>query len=69
MRAIEIVGQNIKRLRAGQTQAELATRAGVSRVTVLNLERCANKGVKLESVNLIADALEVETWELCKPHG
>ncbi|WP_458318178.1 helix-turn-helix domain-containing protein [Mycolicibacterium brisbanense] len=59
------VGANVRRLRAasGLSQSELATAAGVSRRTIVNLE-AGSANIGLSSLDTIADALGVTFVDL-----
>lgn len=58
----------VYRVASGMTQAGLATRAGITRVTVSALERGANVP-RLGTAQRLADALDVEVSALFPPEG
>jgi len=61
-----ILARSLKRLRArrGWTQEELAQRSGVSRVTISRFESEAELSPRIETLEKLADALEVDLAEL-----
>lgn len=60
------MGYKIKEIRQQKkiTQEELAEAAGVTRVTICNLENGTQKDVKVGNLKKIANALGVEVAEL-----
>lgn len=60
------MGYKIKEIRQQKkiTQEELAEAAGVTRVTICNLENGTQKDVKVGNLRKIANALGVEVAEL-----
>jgi transcriptional regulator with XRE-family HTH domain len=67
LRDKQIVAGNVKRLRGGMTQKDLAQKAGISWRTFMRIERC-EKGYNppLDVLSRIADALGVSLWVLLK---
>lgn len=48
----------------GMTQAELAEKTGISRNTIINIERENLKYTQTETMKLLADALEVKIADI-----
>lgn len=65
MRATTSFGARLRRLRlaAGLTQEALAERAGVSAKAIGQLERDASRTPRLDTVNLLADALQLDAGQ------
>jgi len=63
------LGKKVKelRLRAGYSQEELASRAGLHRTYMSDIER-GKRNVSIENIKKIADALNVDPSELLKFH-
>jgi transcriptional regulator with XRE-family HTH domain len=63
------LGKKIKelRLRAGYSQEELASKAGLHRTYMSDIER-GERNVSVENIKKIADALNVDPSELLKFH-
>ncbi len=63
------LGKKIKelRLRAGYSQEELASKAGLHRTYISDIER-GERNVSVENIKKIADALNVDPSELLKFH-
>jgi len=63
-----ILGSNLRRLRAAKrpemTQAELASLSGVSRGTIAEIERGARTNVETETLQRLADALDLSVGDL-----
>lgn len=66
LRDRRILAHSLKRLRAqrGWTQEELAQRSGVSRVTISRFESEAEPSPRVETLEKLADALEVSLVDL-----
>jgi len=60
MKGVICMGQilRIARVRAGLTQAELAERSGISRVTINMIENNVSKNIKSSTMLAIANALD-----------
>jgi len=56
------MGQNLRIMRAKRrlTQEELARRSGVSRSTIIQIEKCEKKNLTVNALIQLADALQVE---------
>ena len=63
------LGKKIKelRLRAGYSQEELASKAGLHRTYMSDIER-GERNISVENIKKIADALNVDPSELLKFH-
>lgn len=55
------------RIAAGLTQEQLAERAGISRITIANIERGSQSFVKSSTIIKLADALKVDPQVLLCP--
>jgi DNA-binding XRE family transcriptional regulator len=66
----QALGERIRRLRkrAGLTQAELAKRARIGRITVVRIEN-GQMYARVETLRRIAQALDVKLVDLIAPHG
>ena len=66
--SLEIAGMNVKLLRGmrGLTQEKLAELAGLKRGQVGEFER-GSRGIQLATLDRLAIALDVESWELLRP--
>lgn len=66
--SLEIAGMNVKLLRGmrGLTQEKLAELAGMKRGQVGEFER-GSRGIQLATLDRLATALDVESWELLRP--
>jgi HTH-type transcriptional regulator/antitoxin HipB len=66
MPLVERIGRNVKRLRRarGWTQAELAKRAGMHRISVAETE--GGRSVSIRALERLAKALRVKVTELVK---
>lgn len=63
---MHLPGLRAIRLRQLVTQAELAQRAGLERVTISRLET-GTTGARISTVRRLAEALEVDPAELLRP--
>lgn len=66
----EVLARNLRRYRTerGLSQEELAHRAEVDRTYISSLER-QQYGASIDVVENLARVLEVEPFELLRPHG
>ena len=66
--SLEIAGMNVKLLRGmrGLTQENLAELAGMKRGQVGEFER-GSRGIQLATLDRLANALGVKSWELLRP--
>ena len=55
------------RIEAGLTQEQLAEKAGISRVTIANIERGSQAFVKSSTIIKLAEALKVDPQVLLRP--
>lgn len=64
----QIIGRRVKKLRMGDglSQTDLAVKLGVSWVTVSRLERGVGKGITVDRLHDVADALDVSVDELLR---
>ena len=62
----EVMANRLKEIRKarGITQAELAEKTGISRNTIINIERENLKYTQTETMKLLADALEVKIADI-----
>ena len=60
-----VFGTNVKkyRIKLGLSQEELATKCGLHRTYISSIE-CFKRGISINSLKRIADALEVNIYEL-----
>ena len=69
MDIIKVFGQNLKRLRESRklSQEAFAELCGMHRTYISAIE-CKRRSISLENVQRIADALEIETYQLFIPY-
>jgi transcriptional regulator with XRE-family HTH domain len=69
MDIIKVFGQNLKRLRVSRklSQEAFAELSGMHRTYISAIE-CKRRSISLENVQRIADALEIETYQLFIPY-
>lgn len=67
----KIIGENtlIRRKAAGLTQDELASKAGLAKGTIYNIENGKSENVTINSIISIAKALDAKTEEIIFPNG
>lgn len=67
--ALEILRKNLKRLRERQrlTQQDLAERAGIDYKYAQRIEAGHWPGLRLKTIEKLAEALGVPAWQLLKP--
>lgn len=65
MDILKIFGANLRkyRLESGLSQEKFAEKCGLHRTYISDIER-SKRSISLENVQKIADALEIETYEL-----
>lgn len=65
MDVVKVFGANVKKYRSkiGLSQEALAEKSGLHRTYISAVERC-RRSISLENIQRIADALEVETYQL-----
>ena len=65
MDIVKVFGANVKKYRSkiGLSQEALAEKSGLHRTCISAVERC-RRSISLENIQRIADALEVETYQL-----
>lgn len=65
MDIVKVFGANVKKYRSkiGLSQEALAEKSGLHRTYISAVERC-RRSISLENIQRIADALEVETYQL-----
>ena len=65
MDIVKVFGTNLKKYRTamGLSQEAFADKCGMHRTYISALE-CYRRSISLENVQLIADALEIETYRL-----
>lgn len=68
MDIVKVFASNVKkyRIEKGLSQEVLADKSGLHRTYISAIE-CERRSIALENVQRIADALEVETYELFLP--
>ena len=68
MSTISVLCENIRRarLRQGLTQEIIAEKAGLSTRHFQDLETGRRPGMRVETIERIADVLRVEVWQLFK---
>jgi len=66
---VRILSRNLRALRQirGLTQVQVAEAASLDYKHYQRLEGSAWSGVRLDTVDRLADALSVSTWELLRP--
>lgn len=62
---IKVFGNNLKkrRLEMGLSQEKFAEKCGLHRTYISSIE-CYRRSISLDNIQKIADALEIETYEL-----
>ncbi|WP_277218155.1 helix-turn-helix domain-containing protein [Peptoniphilus vaginalis] len=65
MNIIKVFGNNLKkrRLEMGLSQEKFAEKCGLHRTYISSIE-CYRRSISLDNIQKIADALEIETYEL-----
>lgn len=65
MDIVKVFGANVKKYRSkiGLSQEALAEKSGLHRTYISAVERC-RRSISLENIQRIADALDVETYQL-----
>lgn len=69
MSSLSALCENIRnaRLRRGLTQEQIAEKAKMSTRHYQDLESGRRPGMRIETIERIADVLRVEVWQLFKP--